>query len=165
MKRPKTVWLLLVYFASCVVGAGLVLISHQDNNEFQMFRAAGLEPLFFALFAALFLLSAATVRAIWQPSPSAVRLGITTIVATLGYEGITSSIAMSNPEAFRAALTAEMAARGQAEHAETAFALATSPATVAVSAVVTLALAGVGTWLFLRNRAYFEGGAARRTAP
>jgi len=164
MKRPKTVWLLLAYFASCVVGAGLVLASHENNNEYQMFRAAGLEPLFFALFAVLFLLSAATVRALWAPSPSAVRAGITTIVATLAYEGITSSVAMSNPDAFRAALTAEMTARGQAEHADTAFALATSPATLAVSAVVTLALAGFGTWLLLRNRPYFESGGAPRPA-
>jgi hypothetical protein len=161
MSRPKTVWLLLAYFASCVLGAALVLAGHQDNNEYQMFRAAGLEPLFFALFAALFLLSAATVRAIWQPSPSAIRLGITTILVTLAYEGITSSIAMSNPEAFRAALTAEMTARGQAEHAETAFALATSPATVAVSAVVTLALAALGARLFFWNRPYFAGASRR----
>jgi len=161
MKRPKTVWLLLAYFASCVIGAGLVLVDHEGNNEYQMFRAAGLEPLFFALFAALFLLSAATTRAIWQPSPSAIRLGITTIVVTLAYEGVTSSVAISNPEAFRAALTAEMAARGQAEHADAAFALATSPATLAVSAVVTLAVAAVGVWLFLWNRGYFESARAR----
>lgn len=157
MKRPKTVWLLLAYFASCVVGAGLVLAGYEDNNEYQMFRAAGLESLFFLLFTGLFLLSAATVRAIWAPSPSAIRMGITTIVATMAYEAISSSVALSNPEAFRAAITAEMIARGQAEHAETAFALAMSPTTLAVSVVVTLALAALGTWLFLWNRAYFEG--------
>ncbi|HET9064046.1 MAG TPA: hypothetical protein VFO62_12230 [Candidatus Binatia bacterium] len=164
MKRPKTVWLLLAYFTSCVVGAGLVLAGYENNNEFQMFRAAGLETLFFVLFAALFLLSAATVRAIWAPSPSAIRTGITTIVATLAYEAISSSVALSNPEAFRAAITAEMTARGQAEHAETAFALAMSPPTLAVSVVVTLALAALGTWLFLWNRAYFEGGGRNSAA-
>jgi hypothetical membrane protein len=105
MKRPKTVWLLLAYFASCVVGAGLVLAGYEDNNEYQMFRAAGLESMFFVLFAALFLLSAATVRAIWAPKPIAIRLGITTIVATMAYEAI-SPRGLSNPEAFRAAITA-----------------------------------------------------------
>ena len=157
MKRPKTVWLLLAYFASCVVGAGLVLAGYEDNNEYQMFRAAGLESLFFILFAALFLLSAATVRAIWAPNPTAIRMGIATIVATMAYEAISSFVALSNPEAFRAAITAEMIARGQAEHAETAFVLAMSPTTLAVSVVVTLALAALGTWLFLWNRAYFAG--------
>jgi hypothetical protein len=156
VRRPRTVWLLLAYFASSAVGAGLVLVSYENNNEYQMFRAGGLESLFLVLFCALFLLSVSTVRAIWRPSPAAVRLGITTIVVTLAYEGITSSVAMSYPEAFRAALTAELAARGQADHADAAFALATSPATVAVSAVVTLSLAALGTWLLLWNRAYFE---------
>lgn len=156
MKRPKTVWLLLAYFVSCVIGAGLVLAGYEDNNEYQMFRAAGLESLFLFLFTVVFLFSAATVRAIWQPRPAAIPTGITTIVLMVAYEAITSSVALRHPEAFRAALTAELAARGQAEHAEMAFALAMSPATLAVSAVVTLALAGLGAWLFLWNRAYFE---------
>jgi hypothetical protein len=46
MRRPKTVWLLIAYFASCVVGAGLVLVGYENNNEYQMFRAAGLESLY-----------------------------------------------------------------------------------------------------------------------
>jgi len=160
MKRPKTVWFLLVYFASCVVGAGLVLAGYENNNEYQMYRAAGLESLFLFLFVVVFLFSAVTVRAIWQPSPAAIRTGITTIVLMVAYEAITSSVALEHPEAFRAALTAELAARGQAEHAETAFALAMSPATLAVSAVVTLSLAALGAWLFLWNREYFEGATA-----
>jgi len=164
VRRPRTVWLLLAYFASSAVGAGLVLVGYENNNEYQMFRAAELEPLFLLIFSALFLLSTSTVRAIWRPSPGAIRLGIATILVTLAYEGITSSVAMSYPEAFRAALTAELAARGQAVNADAAFALAMSPATVAVSAIVTLALAALGTWLFLWNRAYFESGEARPTA-
>jgi hypothetical protein len=160
MKRPKTVWLLLVYFSSLVVGAAFTLVGHDSNNEYQVFRAAGLDLLFLALFAAILLLSAATVRAIWSPSATAIRVGIATIVATLVYEGVSLAVCLSNPEAFRAALTAELAARGQVEYAETAFAMATSPSTLAVSAVVTLALAAFGAWLFVWNRPYFHGGAS-----
>jgi hypothetical protein len=164
MRRPKTVWLLIAYFASCVVGAGLVLVGYENNNEYQMFRAAGLESLYVFLFSTIFLLSAVTLRAIWMPSPSAIRVGITTIIVTLAYEGLTTSVALSNPEAFRAALTAELAARGQVEHVTTAFALAMSPTTLAVSAIVTLALAALGAWLFLWNRAYFEGTSRQSAA-
>lgn len=157
MRTPKSVWLLLVYFASCVVGGAAALITYEMRADFRLFRAAGLESLFFLMTGTLLVLCGATVQLIWSPRPAAVRVGITTIGALVVAEVIASLVALGNADVFRDILKADLlAGGGEAEMAEQAANLALSPAMLGLSLVITGGAAALGVSLFLRNRDYFE---------
>lgn len=158
MKRPLSVWLLLAYFASCVVGGTAALITHEHRPDYKLFAAAGLENLFLAMTAAIVALSAATVHFIWNPRETAIRVGIATIAALVAAELVASIVAWQNIDAFRPIVAAELAARGQeADTLDAAVELATSLTAFVVGVAFTGFAAALGAWLFVRNRRYFVG--------
>jgi len=164
MKRPITVWLLMAYFALVALSKATTLFLYSDDAEYPLFREAGMVAAFFVLGTAIVVLSIAAVRALWVPGPSTIRIGVGAIVAYVVYELVGAAVALSHPEAFRAALVARLAARGQSESSEAALAMATSPTTLAAGLGATLAFAAFLAWVLVRNRPYFESASRRSPA-
>jgi hypothetical protein len=164
MNRPISVWLMMAYFALVSLDKALTLFAHKNDAEYSLFRDVGLDAIFFVLAAAIALLSAAAVRALWAPGPSTIRVGLAAIVAYVVYELAGAAVAVSHPDAFRAALVARLAARGQTENSEALLAVATSPTTLAAGLGATIAFAAFLAWVLVRNRRYFEGTCAGRAA-
>jgi hypothetical protein len=157
MARPKTIWLLLVYFAASFARSVLLLVQNEASAEARLFHAAGIESVYFLLLIASVMLDAGALRYLWLPQPRGLRVALASIGVGLAFALLTAMAAVYDPEVFAAVIAAKAEAAGQ-EVDPYAIAFATSPMGLAIAAAVALGKSGVVVALLLWNRDYFGAG-------
>lgn len=155
MKRPITIWLLLVLFVLSLARGATVLMQQSESLEFQLFAAAGIEVVFFVLVIASVLLDAATVRYLWKPEPAGLRVGLASLAVGAAFVILAGLIAMTHPDLVRVLVVAAYEESGQPVDLR-AFELATSNTAIAGRTAVTLVKIALTAGLLAWNRAYFE---------
>jgi len=155
MKKPKTIWLLLVLFGASLARGITVLVQQSESQAYQLFAAASIEGVFFVLVVASVLLDGATLRYLWRPEPAGLRVGLASLAVGAGFALMAGLIAMAHPDLVRVLVIAEHEQRGQPFDPR-AFEIATSNAAIATRTVITLLKITVCAWLLMWNRAYFQ---------
>lgn len=130
MKRPITIWLLLVLFVLSLARGATVLMQQSESLEFQLFAAAGIEVVFFVLVIASVLLDAATVRYLWKPEPAGLRVGLASLAVGAAFVILAGLIAMTHPDLVRVLVVAAYEESGEPVDLR-AFELATSNTAIA----------------------------------
>jgi len=157
MKRPITIWFLLVLFVLSLARGATVLIQQSESLEFQLFAAASIEVVFFVLVIASVLLDAATVRYLWKPEPVGLRVGLASLAVGAAFVILAGLIAMTHPDLVRVLVVAAYEESGQPVDLR-AFELATSNTAIAGRTAVTLLKIALTAGLLAWNRTYFEKG-------
>jgi len=155
MKRPITIWFLLVLFVLSLARGATVLIQQSESLEFQLFAAASIEVVFFVLVIASVLLDAATVRYLWKPEPVGLRVGLASLAVGAAFVILAGLIAMTHPDLVRVLVVAAYEESGQPVDLR-AFELATSNTAIAGRTAVTLLKIALTAGLLAWNRTYFE---------
>lgn len=155
MKRPKTIWLLLVMFAFSLVRGFTVLVEQADSQIYQLFAATSIEGVFFVLVTASVLLDGATLRYLWRPEPAGLRVGLASLVVGAVFAILCGLIAMAHPDLVRVLVIAAYEESGR-PFSPRAFEIATSNAAIATRTAVTLVKVALCAWLLVWNRDYFE---------
>jgi hypothetical protein len=155
MKRPKTIWLLLVLFAASFARGVTVLLEQSESQLYQLFAAASVEGVFFVLVVASVLLDGATLRYLWRPEPGGLRIGLASLAVGAAFAIMAGLIALAHPDLVRVLVIAQHEQAGQALDPR-AFELATSSAAIAWRTVFNLLKISLCAWLLLWNRGYFE---------
>jgi len=155
MKRPITIWVLLVLFALSLARGATVLVQQSESQVFQLFAAASIEVVFFVLVIASVLLDAATVRYLWKPEPVGLRVGLASLAVGAAFVILAGLIAMAHPDLVRVLVLAAYEESGQPLDPR-AFELATSNTAIAGRTAVTLLKIALTAALLAWNRAYFE---------
>ena len=155
MKRPKTIWLLMALFLGSFVRGVNVVLRQSDSDVFQLFAAAGIEAAFFVFVVASVMLDGATLRYLWKPEPTGLRVGLASLGVGAAFAVLSGLIAISHPDLVRALVVANQQARGGAIDPR-ALDLATSTAGLTASVAFTLVKVGLCAWLLVWNRAYFS---------
>jgi hypothetical protein len=155
MRRPKTIWLLLVLFAFSLVQGATILVEQSESQVYQLFAAASVESVFFVLVVASVLLDGATLRYLWRPEPVGLRVGLASLAVGAAFAILAGLIAMAHPDLVRVLVIAAYEDSGRSFDPR-AFELATSNSAIAARTAVTLAKVGLCACLLVWNRAYFE---------
>jgi len=155
MKKPATIWLLLVLFAASLIRGITVMVEQSESQLFQLFAAASIEGVFFVLVVASVLLDGATLRYLWRPEPAGLRVGLASLAVGAAFALLAGLIAMAHPDLIRVLVIAAYEESGRPLDPR-AFELATSNTAIAARTGVTLAKVTLCAWLLVWNRAYFE---------
>ena len=155
MKRPASIWLLLLLFLASFVSGVTVLVEQSESQIFQLFAAASIEVVFFVMVIASVLLDAATVRYLWKPEPAGLRVGLASLAVGAAFAILAGLIAMSHPDLIRVLVIASYEDAGR-ELDPRALDLATSITAIAARTTVTLVKVALCAWLLVWNRSYFE---------
>lgn len=155
MTRPKTVWLLLVFFAASLARSILLLIQNQASAEARLFQAAGIEWVFFVLVVASVLLDAGASRYLWAPAPQGLRVALASVAVGAAFALLTALVAASDPETFGAVVAAKRDASGQSTD-PAAIAFASSPRGISIAVAMAATKAAILAGLLWWNRGYFH---------
>lgn len=163
MKRPWSVWLLLLYFVfSLFVGVRL-LFEESASAEAQLYERAGIEAVFFVLLVASVMLNAVTIRYLWAPQPTGLRVGLASVTVGLVFASITAMVAASQPELFREVVLAKSEASGQAVD-PSALEFVTSGKGLGIALGFAAVKAAAVAALLLWNRSYFGVSSPQATS-
>jgi hypothetical protein len=154
MKRPISIWLLLLLFLASFARGTTILVQQSESEIFQLFAAASIEVVFFVLVIASVLLDGATVRYLWKPEPTGLRVGLASLTVGAAFALLAGLIAMAHPDLIRVLVIAAYEESGRPLDPR-AFELATSNAAIAARTGVTLAKVALTAWLLVWNRPYF----------
>jgi hypothetical protein len=155
MKRPISIWLLLVLFAASFARGASILVQQSESPVFQLFAAASIEVVFFVLAIASVLLDGATVRYLWRPEPTGLRVGLASLAVGAVFAILAGLISTAHPDLVRVLVIAAYEESGRPLDSR-AFELATSNGAIAARTGVTLAKLALSAWLLVWNRGYFE---------
>jgi hypothetical protein len=159
MKRPKTIWLLLLFLFLPSLGSGLKVLWQQSaSDEFRLFGAAGIGMWLYLLGIASVMLDLVVIRYIWRPEPVGLRAGLASVGLNAMIVLLTAMVALENPDTLRAIVVEGHAKSGRSVAPEL-LEFSLSSTALLIGACVQLAFLAGCAWLLVWNRPYFEPGA------
>ncbi len=161
LKRPVTIWLLLIAFViPYAAGALKILVQQSASAEYRLYEAAGIGLVLYLLAIASVAINGVTIRYLWQPEPIGEQLGLASAAVSVAIVLVTAAAALRVPDVLRAIVVEGHERTGRSMTAA-AVDFATSPPGVLLN--VALELAWIATWtaVLLWNREYFRSRGAR----
>jgi len=156
VRRPKTIWLLLVaFFLPSLANALKILVQQSESAEYRLFDAAGIGMMLYLLAIAVVALEAAAIRYLWRPEPVGFRLGIASAIVGAIIVLVTAAAALQSPDALRSIVEASQAETGRMTTPES-IEFATSPTGILVGMGLELVWLAIWAALVVWNRPYFD---------
>jgi hypothetical protein len=156
VKRPKTIWLLLVVFFVPSLANGLkVLFQQSESAEYRLYDAAGISMVLYLLAIAAVAIELAAIRYLWRPEPVGFRLGIGSAVVGAIIVLVTAAAALQAPDALRSLVLESKAGSGVPVPPEV-LDFTTSPNGVFLGVSLELVWLAIRAALVVWNRAYFD---------
>lgn len=161
MKRPKTLWLLLVFVFLPSLGSGLKVLWQQSaSDEFRLFDAAGIGMWLYLLGIASVMIDLVAMRYLWRPEPVGFRVCLASIAVNALIVVMTALVAIDKPETLRA-IVVEGHERAGRVVAPERLEFSLSPTALLIDAGVQLVFLTGCAWLVVWNRRYFGVGVNR----
>ena len=156
LKRPITIWLLLIAFFMPSLANGLkILFQQAASAEYRLYDAAGIGMVLYLLAIAIVALDGATLRYLWQPEPIGLKLGLASAAVGALIVIVTAAAALQVPDTLRAIVLEGHEKAGKTVSPE-ALDFTTSPPGVLVGVVLELAWIAMWSGVLLWNRPYFQ---------
>jgi hypothetical protein len=156
MKRPRSVWLLIVLFTLSLARGIAVLFQQSESPEAELYAGAGIEVIFYLLVVAAVLLDAIALRYLWAPRPQGLRVGLASVGVGLVLALMTAVVAAAQPEVFASVITAHEEAAGRSIDPD-ALEFMTSGRGLSIAVAASFFKAVFLGWLLWWNRGYFFG--------
>lgn len=154
LKRPKTIVLLIIFFAWSFLKGMELLVRGSSTADRILYDEVGVGWLAVSLLTVIALLDLAAVRYLIKPAP----IGRVVCLASIGLSAVQTSIgfaiARAHPDVARRAFVVSRESRGLPIRAE-AIDAAVDPTTSLLLLCGSLAVSGVLALLVIQNRSYF----------
>lgn len=156
VKRPKTIWLLLIAFFVPSLANGLkILFQQSESAEYRLYAAAGISMVLYLLAIAAVAIEMAAIRYLWRPEPVGYRLGIGSAVVGAIIVLVTAAAALQAPDTLRSLVLEGQASSGGSVPPEV-LDFTTSPNGILVGVSLELVWLAIRAALVVWNRPYFD---------
>lgn len=139
MKRSKTLWVLLLFFAWAALKSAGSLYGADSVTDYALLKTVGLGAVFYVVSIPLMLGEGLTALLLFAKRSQAYVVGCVVIIAECVNGLFTSAVAALNPDTAKSLYVASRAARGMSERPDSQLDFMRSPMGIALMAVAYLA--------------------------